>query len=161
MLHYLTEGERSEAEIAELLGVAPRSLYYHVRILLEVGLIRQVGVRHVAKKPQALYEAIASRILLNSKQAGPESRQAIAQNVKSVLRIASREMEAALSNEEYWLSDWRYMTRQRLCLTEESALAFREALDELVDAYSKPVEGGKTVCFTAVFAPRLTRSKKV
>ncbi|MBC8066496.1 MAG: helix-turn-helix transcriptional regulator [Chlorobia bacterium] len=159
MFHHFTEGKRSEAEIAQLIGVAPRSLYYHIRILLDVGLIQQVGVRHVAKKPQAIYEATSGRILLDSKQAGAQSRKAIAQNIKSVLRIAAREVEAALSSEEAGASDWGSMTRQRLCLTEESAVAFRVALDALTDAYSKQVEGGKTVCFTAVLAPRLGKNR--
>jgi len=150
MYHHFTEGPRSEAEIAALLGVAPRSLYYHIRILLDVGLIRQVGVRHIAKKPQAIYEAVASGVLLDSKKAGAEGRAAIAQNAKSILRIASREFEAAILGG----SDLTLINRQRLYLTAESATAFREALDALLDSYSEPAEGTEPVCFTSVLAPR-------
>jgi DNA-binding transcriptional ArsR family regulator len=156
IFHYLTEGECSEAELAERIGVPAKSLYYHIRLLLKVNLIRQTGMRQVAKKPQALYRAVADNITLGSKEMGAEGRAAVAQNVRSVLRIASREVSAAMAEEGS--AELCAFTRQRLILTKESIARFRADLDDLTEAYSQPVEGGLVVCFTAAVAPRKSAS---
>ena len=45
-------GPLSVREIAELIGAAPSSLYYHIERLVAVGLLVEAGARQIAKKPE-------------------------------------------------------------------------------------------------------------
>lgn len=49
-------GARSVREIASLLGVKPSSLYHHIELLLDVGLIELAGSRLVNRRQEKLYQ---------------------------------------------------------------------------------------------------------
>ncbi|MBS1716116.1 MAG: helix-turn-helix domain-containing protein [Armatimonadetes bacterium] len=152
LFHFFTEGELSEVEVAEKLGVPPKSLYYHIRILLKAGLIHQTGVRQHAKKPQALYRAVSDSVTLTPNWGDGKQREASIRNYKAILRIAAREIEWAMQDEE--TAELCSLTRKRLNLTPESARRFDEELAALIEKFSRVDGPGRTVCFTAVSATR-------
>lgn len=49
-------GARSVSEMASLIGVKPSSLYHHVALLLQVGLIELAGTRSVHRRQEKLYK---------------------------------------------------------------------------------------------------------
>ena len=51
-------------QIAERMGRPASALYYHVRLLEKVGLVKHVGERPGRKRPEALYAPVAPRIAL-------------------------------------------------------------------------------------------------
>ena len=61
-LFRLLETPRSVAELAAEVGVPANRLYYHVRRLVECGLVRQVDARPSGKHTERIYGRAATRI---------------------------------------------------------------------------------------------------
>ncbi len=96
--HFLVAGPASVAEIADRMGRAADSLYYHVRLLVKVGLLRQRGTRKSGKRDEALYALVAPRIDLSCKPGSPASTASTMKTMVSAFRLAEREMRAALDD---------------------------------------------------------------
>ncbi len=86
-------GPCSIAMIAGTLGRSVHSLYYHVRHLVRVGLLRVVGYQPSARRAGALYGTPADkeRMLLRYDATDATNRQAVNGVVVSMLRVAARD----------------------------------------------------------------------
>ncbi len=62
--HFLVAGPAAVDEIAARIGRAPDSLYYHLRMLVKVGLLRPRGSRKSGKRDTKLYAVVSPRIEL-------------------------------------------------------------------------------------------------
>jgi AcrR family transcriptional regulator len=87
----------SIAEIAERMGRPPASLYYHFRLLEQVGLIRAVGTRPAGKRKEVLYCPVAARFAMPASSAG-RGAEAAMKTMSTAFRMAERDMEAALTS---------------------------------------------------------------
>jgi DNA-binding transcriptional ArsR family regulator len=56
------EAPRTIAELAEAVGRPANRLYYHVRLLVEAGLVRQVGTRSSGRHTERVFGRSADRI---------------------------------------------------------------------------------------------------
>lgn len=92
-------GPCSVAELAQRMGRAPDSLYYHVRKLASLGLIASAGERAGAGRPEALYE-LPARVIEIERYSDGEARAQTSKAIHSVLRLAGRELDEALDDEE-------------------------------------------------------------
>lgn len=88
-------GPCSIAELAELLGRAPDSLYYHVRKLERAGLIVSRGARGAGVRAEALYDT-PGQLVLDFEPGTPREKRSLARLVAALLRIAERDLRAAL-----------------------------------------------------------------
>ena len=61
-LFRLLEGPRSVAELAAEVGVPANRLYYHVRRLVDCGLVKQVDARPSGRHTERIYGRAAARI---------------------------------------------------------------------------------------------------
>jgi DNA-binding transcriptional ArsR family regulator len=61
-LFRLLEAPRSVAELAEGVGMPANRLYYHVRRLVDAGLVRQVDARATGRHTERIYGRAAARI---------------------------------------------------------------------------------------------------
>ena len=86
------------SDMAAVMNRPAGSLYHHVRILEQAGILRQTGTRPKGKRHEALYLPTASRFEYDT--AGEED--AIASAVKLMatgFRTAERDLEAALQSD--------------------------------------------------------------
>lgn len=93
-------GECTVRELAERLGRSPESLYYHVRALERVGLIVLTRRRSTAGKPEALYHLAGEYLFTDPTQTDPEYLSAMQRSVSSLLRLADRQLHAALETQK-------------------------------------------------------------
>lgn len=56
------ESERTISELSEEIGKPANRLYYHVRLLVEAGLVRQVGTRASGRHTERIYGRVAQRV---------------------------------------------------------------------------------------------------
>src|ERR671927_1024564 len=61
---------RSCTEVAVVLGQSPQRVYYHVKRLLEAGLVRQVAERRVRGIHEGIYQAAARSCWLSPELVG-------------------------------------------------------------------------------------------
>jgi DNA-binding transcriptional ArsR family regulator len=90
-------GPCSIAALAELLGRAPDSLYYHVRKLEKAGLVVARGTRDTGRRAEALYD-VPGRLVLDHVPRTKRERGALLDVVGSALRIGERDYRAALES---------------------------------------------------------------
>ena len=89
-------GPSSVRQIATRLGRAPEALYYHIRWLIDVGLVVLEGKRKVGRRAEAVYRIIATRLVLDTKQRSKAYIEAMAATCSAMLRLAERNYQAAV-----------------------------------------------------------------
>ena len=89
-------GESSIAEVAVLLGRKPHALYYHLRALERVGLVRRAGIRRNGKSDAALYAVPAPRMMIEYRLGSGAFAKDIAKTLRSMLRLTERDFRRAL-----------------------------------------------------------------
>ena len=94
--HFLVAAPASVDEVAARMGRVPDSLYYHVRLLVKVGLLRPAGSRKSGKRDKALYAPVAPRIELQSPAGSGSATESTVKTMAASHRMAEREMRAAL-----------------------------------------------------------------
>lgn len=90
------DGPSSVRQIASRLDRAPEALYYHVRGLVNVGLVVLEGKRKVGRRAEAVYRMIATRLVLDTKQRSKAYVDAMAGTCSAMLRLAERNYRAAV-----------------------------------------------------------------
>lgn len=88
-------GPCSIAELAESLGRAPDSLYYHIRKLEQVGLVVTSGTRRSGARQETLYDT-PGRMTIDHEPSTKRERERLMRLVSGVLRIAERDCRSAL-----------------------------------------------------------------
>ena len=94
-----TVGPESARELAQRLGRSPESLYYHLRGLEEAGLVVQTETRSRNGRPEAVWSAVARDIYTDPKQTSPEYVEAMQRSAAALLRLAARQVHAALERQ--------------------------------------------------------------
>ena len=89
-------GAASVAELAERMGRAPDSLYYHVRLLERVGVLRVVERRRSGANREAVYACVAERVELDCDPESEASVHAEEQSLGALLRLTERTYSRAL-----------------------------------------------------------------
>jgi DNA-binding transcriptional ArsR family regulator len=94
------EGPASVAELAGRLGRETSSLYYHIRLLREAGLIALTEHRGHGPSEEAVYAAAADHVTVVCNVDSEESIKAEEQGVGALLRLAQREYGKAMRRGE-------------------------------------------------------------
>src|ERR1043166_3387722 len=76
----------SATELGRLLHKSPATILYHIKALVEVGLVVQVGTRATARKPEALYQAIEEPLRLPTVEKAPHLAEVTRKSVLAALR---------------------------------------------------------------------------
>ncbi len=137
LFHLLVQQEASMADAAIALNVPEKSLYYHLRILLSVGIVKQTGARSIGKKPQKLYRAIAEGFSLNADLNDPEQLDASIRNSEAILRATMREYRQNLEERV----DERFILRRRFKIDPAKTEDFRQKLFAIYKEFE--VDGDK------------------
>ncbi len=144
-LFRLLESPRSVAELADEVGMPANRLYYHVRRLVDVGLVRQVDARANGRHTERIYGRVADRIRfagdLEVAYGG------------GLLRGFADELDAGL--QEVREGGAGSVSYHGVTLTEERALELEERLRELIAEYADADDGpdGRRFGVLGVLAP--------
>lgn len=89
-------GPSTAKELAVHVGVAPESLYYHLRKLKRAGLLLVTGRRPTSRRPEAVYALPGRELVLDATGKGSGLLEAAAALQRSLLGLATRLYERAL-----------------------------------------------------------------
>ena len=81
--------------IALELGKSADSIYYHVRKLLDVGLLRHIETRRTKRRDEAIYDVPSDKLELSYNLDDPSIADAMRRIAASMLRRASKYFDAA------------------------------------------------------------------
>jgi len=95
ILEELCPRERSVGELAAIVGSTRHRLYYHVRMLEKLGLIRETSQRTVSGAVERLYRASARTFVVSAEI----SPALLAGSIASVFGQTLREVEAAVGRQ--------------------------------------------------------------
>ncbi len=84
------------AELAGRLGRSPESLHYHLRKLLDIGLIRIVDRRPTGGRKRTVYDLVARMLKLETVGGDRAFRKAKADGATTFLRLTDRQMREAI-----------------------------------------------------------------
>ena len=97
---YVEDVPLSVSDMAQRLGRPATSLYHHVRVLLEAGVLKASGTRPKGKRFETLYELTRDRLELDLEDAGEEQMDRAAQAMSTALRMAGRDFVAAMKRDD-------------------------------------------------------------
>ncbi len=149
-------GPCSIAELARELGRTARSLYYHIDMLREAGLVIQTGTQHTGRREEALYAIPKGGFRMKTSPAGV--RHGITYNA-TVLKLAERNFREAVENN--WERDFPdgtstvYTRRQRAWLSDKAIQEIFQHLASIsrIMSAGKQKKQGQVYSFTTVLAP--------
>jgi DNA-binding MarR family transcriptional regulator len=89
----------SVREVAELMGRPPSAIHYHVRLLVQSGLLVKSGERREGRRREAEYSRVAEAIAVppNSQSLEEGDHTLALETIASGFRMAERDIKAALS----------------------------------------------------------------
>jgi predicted transcriptional regulator len=151
-------GPSSVGELAERLGRAPESLYYHIRALSRVGLVLLDHKRKAARRSEAVYRLVAPRLVVESKQRSAKYAEALADTCATLLRQTERSYRAAAARSGLKVAGAArnvMVRRVTMRLNRKGLLAVNRALADLMvvlDKY-KDAKPGDPHAITLVFTP--------
>lgn len=87
-------GPASVRTLAERMDRSPHALHYHVRRLVEVGLVVQTGTARSGRRDEALFDVVADRFELPIEPHGGAVFESELRTVRAVLRRAERDFTA-------------------------------------------------------------------
>jgi DNA-binding transcriptional ArsR family regulator len=154
-------GQASMTELAEHLGRAADSLYFHVRKLMKIGLVREVERRQEGRHVWAVY-ALEGRTPRIAYQAG--MGRSISRVVAGALRLSLREFQGAIGRDDVQLDGPRrnlWGGRLKGWLSSEDLQEVNHLIDRLSQVLHGrgPGEGRRAYSFAWVFAPGRVRQR--
>ena len=153
-----SRGPCSVRELADALGRRPDALYYHVKLLIEHGLIREVEQRATGTSPESVYDLCHRRWHIAYEPDDPQHASALAKVTKQVLRAAAQDFAAGLDHADArgrgpTRNLWSLRLEAHLDEAEQRALVGH--LEAIVALLRKPKRGrtGQLTALTWVLAP--------
>lgn len=156
-------GTASVADLARALDRPPDALYYHIRALQRVGLIRPAGHRRTERRLEALYEAVAPQIEVRLEPRTATRTRAAGAIVSSAMRMGIRDYKRAIAQPDVVATGPKrevWALRTTGWLTEAQIAKVVELIGRLVDDVSRPRGEGRFFGLTLVFAPLHQRGRE-
>ncbi len=97
---FVSRDPMSIAEMATLMNRSPGSLYHHVRILEQAGILKQAGTRLKGKRHEALYLPTARGFVFDTSTGGEEAINSAVKLMATNFRAAERDLEASLRSDQ-------------------------------------------------------------
>jgi DNA-binding transcriptional ArsR family regulator len=155
-------GTVSVAELAAALGRPADALYFHLRALTSVGLVRNAGYRVRPGGKEALYRTVAPELRLKYEPRNAANRKAVSAIVASMLRLAIRDFRRSFqrgnvlvfgAHRELWsLRKVGRLSRPQLAL-------LNHRIKRLVQEVSAPRRHGRLYAVTVILTPLDHRNK--
>ena len=98
--HLSGRGPLTVRDLSASLGRKPSSLYYHLEILVETGLVVVAGEDTSGRRPEVIYRALAPRMRARRALGEPANRAIMSQMAEAALRQAARDFERGLARDD-------------------------------------------------------------
>jgi predicted ArsR family transcriptional regulator len=148
----LSRGAMTVADLAKHLGRSPKGLYYHLRELERVGLVRSEMRRGESGREEAVYQMTARPLRINP-LAGEEYRAEMKRGIRMILRRVAREHNRwidSLGEHPEWRGRGALM-RARLRVPPEIAIEAVRRMEEL-GAFLRDNEDPEGITMTQLLA---------
>ena len=154
-------GTVSVAELATALGRPADSLYYHLRILNRVGLVRRAGSQRLNGRRETLFRAIAPEMSLCYELGRKGNGSQVNAIIASMLRLGIRDFsnsfktaDASVSgpNRELWA------LRKTGWLSQAQIAEVNRYIEKLMHVMEVPGRDGRLYAVTIVVTPLSRRS---
>lgn len=156
-------GAASAAELGRLVGRPADGLYYHLRALERVGLIRADGFEEGAGRKGARYRAVHQEPAIRHDAAPGGNSRDVAAIVASMLRLGVRDFRRAsalpgVRTQEPGRELWALRVTGRLTPAQVSEA--NRGIRALRDSVGRPGAKGKLYAITILLAPLEHRARK-
>ena len=151
-------GPCSVKQIARQLGKPADSIYYHMRRLLEVGLLKVIGTRETTRRDEFIYDVPAEKLELCYDLGDPDNVDVVLRITSSMLRRAQKNFEQAVELESVKPTgperNFRVMGGM-LWLSKEDLREVNRHLNAILDLYGRPPAGkAHQLCaITSIISP--------
>src|SRR5690606_34805568 len=112
----------------------PQSLYYHIDIMVNAGMLEQAGTRKTGRREEALYQMVGRGFRMADTSA-IDAREAVVKYTSTVLRLTDRNNRAAFENDLVRKIDDQmeniYTRRQRGWLTDDDLRRIYRHIDAI------------------------------
>jgi DNA-binding transcriptional ArsR family regulator len=163
-----TSGPASIAELAERLGKAPDSLYYHVRKLVKIRVLeplpdKTTGLGEPGRNG-AIYGLTACSVTMKLDPRSRASCEAWGKGASGVMRVVTRDVEAALNSGEARVegADRNLMVqRLKVRLKDRELKRVNKLVDELFTVLREHADNteGQLYALTCAFSPLTERAR--
>jgi DNA-binding transcriptional ArsR family regulator len=149
-------GAVSVAQLAAVLQRPADSLYYHLRILMRVGLVLEAGERRHEGRREALFRAIAREISLRYELGKKGNARELNAIVSSMLRLSIRDFSDSVgaakaavsgSHRELWA------LRKTGWLSKHQLLALNGCMEKILRVMSQTRRRGRLYAISVVLNP--------
>jgi hypothetical protein len=118
-------------ELTAYMGRSPKSLYYHVRQLCQVGLLVVRETRQAGKRSEAVYGLVADRMIMEDENEDAEYMQTAYRAQRALLRKLARELMPAEDAQGTEGADEADVLRVLVWLTPEARTRLMAMLEEI------------------------------
>jgi DNA-binding transcriptional ArsR family regulator len=156
-------GTVSVAELAATLGRPADALYYHLRVLVSVGLVVEVIDRAAAGRREARYRTISPELHLRYSSEDSRKLRDTSAIVSSMLRLGTRDFRRALQGGEARLSGpdrELWALRATGWLKSQDIQRINAKIQDLRDSVWQPKSDGRLYGITILLTPLDHRGRK-
>ncbi|HXO34239.1 MAG TPA: helix-turn-helix domain-containing protein [Candidatus Acidoferrales bacterium] len=156
-------GTVSVAELASVLGKPADSLYYHLRVLLKVGLVTRAGHRLSKGRRESLFKTIAPQFGLKYRTGSEGNSPQVNAIIGSMLRLGLRDFKRGFLQQDITVSGRRrelWGLRKTGWLTPAGVEKVNAHIISLIGAVGKTKPNGRLYGVTVLLAPLDSRSSK-
>ena len=156
-------GPVSVAELGATLGRPADGLYYHVRALQRLGLVRSAGTRRSGRREEALFRASASQFAIRYPATAAGRSRAVVPIVSAMLRLGTRDFRRALADERTRFEGparevWALRTTG--WLTEAQLRRVNGRVRDLAAATTRRDPAGRLYAVTVLLTPLVHRENR-
>jgi predicted ArsR family transcriptional regulator len=154
-------GPGSISELAQRLGRAPDSLYYHVRKLVKIGVLQVLDRASGEGKPGrngVVYGLTCVGVSIKLDPNSKPSREALISGAASVIRLAQRDMENAVESRDVRTEGKRkslHIRRMKVRLKDRQLVKVNALLAELFETLQEHTDSteGRLFALTMCMSP--------
>ncbi|MBC8066066.1 MAG: helix-turn-helix transcriptional regulator [Chlorobia bacterium] len=150
------EGRLTVTQLQQKLNVASKTLYYQVRKLVQVGLLRETGMVKNAAREAVAYERPFAEWRIPPGYQGLEYERLAAKAAEIALSRAARRFRAVSESSESnpSLVDDQFLKNLTIRLSTEDRELLRSKLNALASEFTaKQVPGERTISMVVVISP--------
>lgn len=155
-------GAVSVAELAAALGRPADSLYFHLRILQRVGLVRRAGSRPAARRQEALFRAAGPEFGLSYRPGKKGNAREVNAIIASMLRLGTRDFRKAFQDADVIVSGPHrelWAARRTAWLSRSQIARVNCYIHKLMNEMAAPGRAGRLYSVTVALTPLARRPR--
>jgi DNA-binding transcriptional ArsR family regulator len=149
-------GTVSVAELAAALGRPADALYFHLRILERVGLIRRAGSRPATRRRETLFRAVGPELSLSYQPGKKGNAREVNAIIASMLRLGIRDFRNAFQDFRSVVSGAHrelWAARRTAWLSRSQIARVNRYIHRLMREMAAPRRDGRLYAVTLVLTP--------